>query len=1031
MKSKKQVILFSVILAGASWFVDSLVDYLFYYDQSYLSITFSHVPGSEIFMRLINAGIILSLGLFIARQVGIKNNNLKRLAHVNAVLAAVRNINQLITRVHDKDILIKRACEELTKSRGYNASWICLVDKSGKPVMQAESGFGEMFEAIKKSLNEGRLPGCIRQSMESNTPGIIRMHDDECEDCFGGTYCRGHGILAVGLKRRIGILGALVVSGTPEYIDDVQEQSLLKEIADDISLALANMDHQKAQNEYVRELAVSEKWLSTTLRSIGDAVICTDIDGRVTFINPVAETLTGWKFDDANGRPLHDIFKIINQMSREPVENPIERVFREGTVVGLANHTLLLSRNGRECPIEDSGALIKDDEGAIKGAVLVFHDVTERRNAEMEIIRQRDRAKQYLNMAGSIFVAIDRDMAVTLINKKGCEILGYKESEIVGKNWFDLAIPENERDDIKVVYGKIMSGDIEPVEYFENEVITSDGQIRTIAWQNSVIRDEDGNIVQTLSSGLDITEKKSAADALEAEKERLSVTLSSIGDGVIATDTSGIVVIFNRISEGLTGWKKEEAIGQKLDEVFHIINEKTREMCDNPVEKVIKFDTKVDLSNHTVLVSRDGTERAIADSGAPIRAKNGSILGVVLVFRDVTETNRLRDLAERAQRLETAGRIAGQVAHDFNNLLAPLMAYPELIRDEISQDSSIIGYVNDMERAAVQIAEINQQLLTLGRRGHYNLEPMDLNAIVKEVIRQHVSGHKGIKVNADYEDNLFLFKGGASQIFRLISNLVINAIDAMKDAGSLYFRTENFYVDQPLGKNSRVPTGEYVKLTISDTGSGIPPDVAAKIFDPFFSTKTSDRRRGSGLGLSVVHAVVEDHNGYIDFESKVGQGTSFYLYLPVTRDSIPEEEDSTIIGGNEKILVVDDDELQRTVCLTLLHNLGYDAQAVKSGEAAVEYFREDHADLVILDMIMAPGIDGTETYNRILRLNPSQKALIVSGFAHSERIEEALHLGAGAFIRKPLTIKSLAHAVRNELDRRREVNVSSGNQDSE
>ncbi len=1159
MKSRINIILFTVLLAAASWFIDSLVDHFFYYNQDFWSIAFTHVPGHEIFMRLVIIGIISSFGLFIARQVGIKNDNLKRLAHVNAVLAAVRNINQIITRVHDKDVLIKRACEELTKSREYHTSWICLVDKAGKPIKHAESGFGGQFEDIKKSLDEGKLPTCLTMVFNTENSGVIRMQNAECEACLGHSFCLNRGILAVRLSRRIGVLGALVVSGSPEFVDDDQEQQLLKEIADDISLALANIDHQKVRNEHVAELATSKKWLSTTLRSIGDAVICTDVDGTVTFINPVAEELTGWESEEATGRPLNDIFKIINQLTREAVDNPIEQVFHEGTIVGLANHTVLISRNGQEYPIEDSGAPIKDDKGAIKGAVLVFHDVTERRNAELKILRERDRAKQYLSLAGSIFVAIDRNMIVSLINKKGCEVLGFEKDEILGKNWFDLVIPEKIRDNVKAVYGKLMSGEIEPAEYYENEVLTSDGQTRVIAWQNSVIRDADGNIIQTISSGLDITEKNAAINALlksenqfrslvqtiphgvkiidangrimyanesyhrifgyekgemigmnflsvvaddmqrakdiglfksileeqpepkpiiracrtktgdeidiqldwayrynengkltgfvgivtditerkrarevlEAEKERLAVTLSSIGDGVIATDTSGTVVIFNHISEELTGWKKEEALGQKLEKVFHIINEKTRERCDNPVEKVIKFDTIVGLANHTMLVSRDGTERAIADSGAPIRARDGAILGVVLVFRDVTETNRLRDLAERAQRLETAGRIAGQVAHDFNNLLAPLMAYPELIRDEISPESPIIGYVNDMERAAVQIAEINQQLLTLGRRGHYNLEPLDMNTIVRDVIKQHVSLHVGIKVNADYEKDLFLFKGGASQIFRVVSNLAINALDAMKEVGALYFRTENFYVDHPLGKNNRVPTGEYVKLTVSDAGSGIPPEVAAKIFDPFFSTKTSDRRRGSGLGLSVVHAVVEDHNGYIDFDSRLGQGTSFYLYFPVTRESLPGAEDSTIVGGNEKILVVDDDELQRTVCLTLLRNLGYDAQAVKSGEAAVEYFRDDGADLIILDMIMPPGIDGTETFGRILRLNPDQKALVVSGFAHSERIEEALHLGAGAFIRKPLTIKSLARAVRNELDRKQEANVGSKDKDSE
>ncbi len=1160
MKTERFIILITILLVVFAWLTDSLLDFKFYDDRSFAAIAFTNIPGHEIVERVAVILVIIILGLIISRQVYLKNKALARLAHVNNVLTSIRNINQLITRItDDEDELIRQACAELTRTRGFYTSLICLTYEDGALLNFAESGYGDGFNEVKSSLEQNQLPGCIQTALKNDGVSIIMPGEKSCRECLGPGRFGDRAALAVRLKHGDRIFGALVVSGPPEYIMDQKERGLLSEIAADISLALNNIEQRNEHQRYVKNLAVSRQWLSTTLKSIGDAVICADENGLVTFINAVAEKLTGWTADEAMGRRLPEVFKIVNQFSRQPVENPVDRVFREGIIVGLANHTVLIAKDGAEYPIEDSGAPIKSDEGKIAGAVLVFHDVTERRNAELEIRRQRDLARQYLDLAGTIFVAIDRNMLVTLINRKGCEILGYREDEVIGRNWFDLTIPMEIRETVKGVFTQLIRGEMEPVEYFENVVLRKDGQKRIIAWHNSVIRDNDGNITHSLSSGEDITERKAALEALkksenqfrtlveiiphgiktvdldgkitfanesyhrifgyengellgtsflevssdpeqlekdkeyfrtilrtqprpqsmvrtcktkngdeitiqldwtylydgeqrllgfvdvvtditermrarnalEEEKERLAVTLSSIGDGVIATDITGRIVLCNHVAEDLTGWKSEEAFGHKLDEVFHIINEKTRERCENPVDKVIKYNTAIGLANHTVLIARDGTQRAIADSGAPIRTKTGAILGVVLVFRDVTETNRLRDLAERAQRLETAGRIAGQVAHDFNNLLAPLMAYPELIRDAVPPDSHIIGYLNSMERAATQIAEINQQLLTLGRRGHYNQEPLNMNTIVREVIKQHVSSHVGIKVSTNLEEDLFLFKGGASQIFRVVSNLVINALDAMKDTGGLFFRTENFYVDRPLGKNNNIPTGEYVKMTIADTGCGIPPEAVPRIFDPFFTTKSSDRRRGSGLGLSVVHAVVEDHNGYIDFESEPGQGTVFYLYFPVTRETVEEPDKETVVGGQERILVVDDDELQRTVCLILLRNLGYDAQAVKSGEAAVEFFREERADLVILDMIMTPGIDGTETLNRILKLIPDQKALIVSGFAHSERIEEALQIGAGAFVRKPLTLKSLAHAVRKELDRKQEVRVRAKDEDFE
>ena len=239
----------------------------------------------------------------------------------------------------------------------------------------------------------------------------------------------------------------------------------------------------------------------------------------------------------------------------------------------------------------------------------------------------------------------------------------------------------------------------------------------------------------------------------------------------------------------------------------------------------------------------------------------------------------------------------------------------------------------------------------------------------------------------------------------------------MNSGGRLSIKTENYYVEGELGAYNRIPRGGYVKVTISDTGCGIPPNILPSIFDPFFTTKTADRKRGSGLGLSVVHAVVEDHKGYIDVVSQPGEGTSFYLYFPITRDAAPTPETVSIRGGEENILIVDDDPTQGEVTSRLLQRLGYRVSIVGGGEEAIQYLTANHPDLLALDMAMGRGIDGTETYRRALEINPAQKAILFSGFAESARVREALEMGAGAFLRKPLTLNTLAAAVRKELDR--------------
>jgi CheY-like chemotaxis protein len=248
-------------------------------------------------------------------------------------------------------------------------------------------------------------------------------------------------------------------------------------------------------------------------------------------------------------------------------------------------------------------------------------------------------------------------------------------------------------------------------------------------------------------------------------------------------------------------------------------------------------------------------------------------------------------------------------------------------------------------------------------------------------------------------------------------NLVVNARDAVRDIGRISIKTENYYADDTKTSYGCVPVGEYAKLTISDSGCGIPSEAVQKIFDPFFTTKSTDKKRGSGLGLSVVAAVVKDHDGYIDFTTRVGVGTSFYLYIPLTRESVNEDPSSEIPRGSETILVVDDDEIQRDVSARLLTTLGYRVTTCGSGKMAVEMLASSSFDLLVLDMIMPDDLDGAETYRQALQIRPDQKAVIVSGFSESDRVAVAQECGAGAFVKKPFSRKVIALAVRHELDR--------------
>lgn len=387
--------------------------------------------------------------------------------------------------------------------------------------------------------------------------------------------------------------------------------------------------------------------------------------------------------------------------------------------------------------------------------------------------------------------------------------------------------------------------------------------------------------------------------------------------------------------------------------------------------------------------------------------------------KELRERKLLQKELERAQRLEAAGRVAGQIAHDFNNLLGPLAAYPTLIRQDINHDHRALEMVDEMEVSAKKIAEINQQLLSLGRRGHYNMQPVNLNEVLRKVISSQPPPEQ-ITIETELANNLSLIMAGEAQLSRAITNLLVNAYEAIDEQGEITIKTENVSLNKPLHGFQTIEPGEYVKIEISDTGGGIAPELLDKIFDPFFTTKTMDRMRGSGLGLSVVHGIVEDHKGCITVNSKVGEGTAFALYFPTCQDGKFQVDShdrfKELEGGSESILVVDDDPVQRKVTGHLLERLGYEVSQVKSGEEAIEFVQRKPQDLLILDMVM-DGIDGTETYRRILEFNPNQKAIILSGYAMSRRVEKALKLGAGRFLPKPVTLQILAPAVRKELDK--------------
>jgi PAS domain S-box-containing protein len=429
-----------------------------------------------------------------------------------------------------------------------------------------------------------------------------------------------------------------------------------------IAIAMESMHRTRARFDKEisnRQLSEAERartqhLLQTTLASIGDGVIVTDGEGLISFMNTEAERITGWNSVSARGQPLEEVFRIVNEATRQPADNPVTRAIQSGTVVGLANHTILLAHDGREIPIDDSAAPIRTTDGPVLGVVLVFRDASLQRAAALT----RTRLAAIVEFSGDAIITKDLNGIVQTWNASAQRILGYEPQEIVGRS-ITMIIPPERLDEETQILERLRRG--LPSERLETIRVAKDGRRLHVSVSISPLKNSEGEVIGASKILHDVSDVVAAREALSQERELLATTLRSIGDGVIVTDAEGRVTFLNAEAEKLTGWKQSEASQRPLPEVFRIVNEETRREVESPVSKVLRHGNVVGLANHTLLLSRDGAEKPIDDSAAPIRQADGSLFGVVLVFRDFTERRRtersLRESEERFRRMADAAPV--------------------------------------------------------------------------------------------------------------------------------------------------------------------------------------------------------------------------------------------------------------------------------------------------------------------------------------------------------------------------------------
>jgi len=521
---------------------------------------------------------------------------------------------------------------------------------------------------------------------------------------------------------------------------------------------------------------------------------------------------------------------------------------------------------------------------------------------------------------------------------------------------------------------------------------------------------------ETAIRELDQAEKK-----LLAEKEQLHVTLHSIGDAVITTGLDGCIVLMNKIAEQLTGWDHRQAAGQPLHKVFNIISGETRIPCDNPVDKVLVSKKIVGLANHTVLISKNSTEYQIADSGAPIMNQKGEILGVVLVFRDVTQQYQTEEALRRSHKMEAIGQLSGGIAHDFNNQLGIVIGYLDFLEAHTANDEKPHKWVANAVRAAQRCVDLTRQLLVFSRRKSGETSVVDLNAILRELevmIARSVTPE--VEVEYFLVDDLWPTEINSGEFQDVILNLVINARDAMPEGGKLLIETSNNYLDADYtALNPEVKAGDYIQLMMSDTGIGMDKKTLEHVFEPFFTTKPEGK--GTGLGMAMVYGFIKRYGGYIKVYSEPGVGSTIRLYLPrsTTDESVITVNSyrGELPTGSETILLVDDEVDLLQLAELYLTDLGYRTRTAENASQALKILAEDgEIDLLFSDVVMPGGINGYELAEMATQQHASLKVLLTSGFTSKTITQNGLERFAVHLLSKPYRKADLARQIRQVLD---------------
>ncbi len=593
-------------------------------------------------------------------------------------------------------------------------------------------------------------------------------------------------------------------------------------------------------------------------------------------------------------------------------------------------------------------------------------------------------------------------------------VTGYSAREIVSdgdKPFSSLIMPEDLPDAHFAVKTALAHDRHYSVEY---RILDPRGEMRWLHEFGQGVKGPDGKLAFVDGAIFNVTARKEAENRLRASEQNLAITLDSINEGVIVTNNQGVVTRMNPVAEQMTGWPLSQAEGHLLSQILVLVDPDTKQNLSSPVFPIVPSGRHSDSARPPLLRDRDHLERPVSWSAAPIRDAQDKTLGAVLVLRDETEKERLEERLRHAQKMESLGRLAGGIAHDFNNLLSPILAASELIQLGCDTPEELCHHASLIQQSAERAAGLTRQMLSFSRKEQTVSGRIDIHKVIDESIGmlKHTIDRK-IEIFTHFQSAAPFMMGDATMLQNAILNLAINARDAMPDGGRLTFSTKTVQLkaDDPQLQSESLLPGPYLEIQIKDTGMGMDSETLQHIFEPFFTTKA--RTKGTGLGMATAYSTITRHQGAIHVASTVNQGTTISIIVPqCSSDASPSTLTATMVHGQGRILVVDDEDWIRHLLENALTKLGYTVSTAANGKEAVAFYQNcaDEIDLVILDYMM-PKMNGRETLAFFHREAPNLPVLFCSGFSAGIHKEQLIEEGAVGFVEKPFQIAAFSKTI--------------------